>query len=62
LGEAVRRGAVGEHWEGAFPRYVWYKEADTVYEGRLVNREQGWYKGYPLARDEWPTGVEDVYG
>jgi len=62
LGEAMRRGAVGERWEGDFPRYVWYKDADTVYEGRLVNRELGWYKGYPLARDEWPPGLEDIYG
>jgi hypothetical protein len=33
-----------------------YQDGDTVYEGRLVNREQGQYKGYPLGEDEWPIG------
>lgn len=62
LQTAISRGVVGEPWEGEFPRYVWYKDAGTVYEGRLVNREQGSYKGYPLAREEWPPGVEDIFG
>jgi hypothetical protein len=26
-------------------------------EGRLINRELGEYKGYPLERDEWPAEV-----
>jgi hypothetical protein len=58
LRAAIRRGFCGAHWEGRFPRYVWFKEGQTVYEGRLVNREAGWYKGYPLNRDEWPQGIE----
>ena len=33
----------------------------AVFEGRLVNRETGEYKGYPLDRDEWPRGVEETY-
>ena len=44
-------------WEGGFPRDVWYRDGDTVYEGRLVNREIGSYKGYPLDKLEWPDGV-----
>lgn len=59
---AIRRGAVGEPWEGEFPRYVWYKHEHVVFEGRLVNRTLGAYKGYPLAKDEWPHGIEDIYG
>jgi hypothetical protein len=55
---AMRRGAVGGHWEGRFPRYVWYRRDGVVYEGRLVNKEAGWYKGFPLAPDEWPQGME----
>ena len=31
------------------------------YRGRLVNREAGEYKGYPLDRDEWPAGIEEIY-
>lgn len=61
LKEAIRRGVVGGHWEGGFPRYVWFMYEDTVFEGRLVNREAGWYKGYPLNSSEWPAGVEGAY-
>lgn len=61
LREAFRSGAVGAPWEGEFPRYVWYKYGDTVFEGRLVNRGTGEYKGYSLARDEWPAGIEEAY-
>ena len=62
LRTAIRRGAVGAPWEGEFPRYVWYKHEDVVFEGRLVNRVQGAYKGYPLFADEWPNGIEGIYG
>ena len=62
LRSAIRAGATGAPWEGAFPRYVWYKNEDTVYEGRLVNREAGQYKGYSLHRNEWPRGIEEMYG
>lgn len=59
LRAAIRNGTFGGLWEGGFPRYVWYRpDADTLYEARLVNREAGWYKGFPLERDEWPEGVE----
>ena len=61
LREAIRRGAVGSFWEGSFPRYVWYKSDDTVFEARLINRGNGSYKGYPLDREEWPAGIEDKY-
>ncbi len=61
LREAIRSGAVGAPWEGGFPRYVWYKYGATVLEGRLVNRETGEYKGYPLGRDEWPAGIEEAH-
>ena len=61
LRSAIRRGAVGAFWEGGFPRYVWHMEGDTVFEGRLVNKGLGEYKGYPLDRDEWPRGIEDMH-
>lgn len=61
LREALRSGQGGELWEGEFPRYVWFRdeETSTVYEGRLVNRAQGQYKGYALdpERDTIPIGV-----
>ena len=61
LRSAIRRGAVGGPWEGGFPRYVWHREGDVVFEGRLVNRGSGSYKGYPLDEDEWPRGIEEIY-
>ena len=61
LRSAIRRGAAGAPWEGGFPRYVWYKDGDVIYEGRLVNRQTGAYKGYPLDEDEWPPGIEKLY-
>lgn len=56
----MRSGAVGAPWEGDFPRYVWRREGDVVYEARLINREIGEYKGYPLQRDEWPEGLDGL--
>ncbi len=64
LRDGIRRGFTGGLWEGAspgFPRYVWYKDGATVYEGRLVNRDQGQYKGYPLERSEWPSALEESH-
>lgn len=54
LREAIAGGQVGAPWEGDFPRYVWHRKDNTVYEGRLVNSELGQYKGYPLQPAEWP--------
>jgi hypothetical protein len=58
LRRALRQGTVGAPWEGDFPRYVWHREGEVVFEGRLTNREAGEYKGYPLLQDEWPEGLE----
>jgi hypothetical protein len=58
LKKALRRGAVGAPWEGDFPRYVWHRQGEVVYEARLTNRVAGEYKGYPLLQDEWPAGLE----
>ena len=58
---AIRQGAVSAPWEGGFPRYVWYKLGDVVFEGRLVNSGNGSYKGYPISEAEWPRGIEELY-
>jgi hypothetical protein len=57
LREAIAAGHVSAHWENGFPRYVWSRQGGDVYEARLVNRETGQYKGYPLNREEWPDGL-----
>lgn len=58
LQAGIRRGYVGAPWEGDYPRYVWHKVGDVVYEARLINRENGQYKGYPLRPEEYPQGLE----
>lgn len=55
LRAAIRNGHFSEYWpKGHFPQYVWHRDGDTVYEGRLMNGGTGEYKGYPLLRNEWP--------
>ena len=49
------RGAIGEPWEGDFPRYAWVTNENGSFEARLINREQGTYKGYPLEKFERPS-------
>lgn len=58
----IRKGCCSTFGDGEFPKYVWYKDVETVYEARLVNKSTGEYKGYPLSREEWPNGVENYYG
>jgi hypothetical protein len=60
LRNAILQGQVSEYWEREFPRYIWYRDGDTVYEGRLVNCVAGEYKGYPLDPSEWPEGLENA--
>lgn len=56
LRDAILHGHTGD-WQGGFPRYVWHRLGDKVYEARLVNPGNGEYKAYELTRDEWPTGI-----
>jgi hypothetical protein len=57
LRDAIRHGQVSGVWDGEFPKYVWGNVDGQLYEGRLVNREQGQYKGYPLLPVECPKGL-----
>jgi hypothetical protein len=59
LRQAIRRGNIGGLIEGGFPRYVWYRNANRVFEGRLANQVKGEYKGYPIDRDEAPKELQD---
>jgi hypothetical protein len=61
LRTAMNKGVFGVLWEGRFPRYLWYKHESTVYEARLLNREKGEYKGYPLEIEEWPPDIAGRY-
>jgi len=61
LRDAILRRAVSPLWEGEFPRYVWFKTGSVAYQGRLVNSGAGEYKGWPIPRSEWPTGLDAIY-
>ncbi|WP_250284641.1 MULTISPECIES: hypothetical protein [unclassified Frankia] len=54
LYDAVRAGNVSAHVEGDFPRYVWTRVGERVYEARLCNSGSGEYKGYPILPAEAP--------
>jgi hypothetical protein len=54
LRDAIRQRQCSSFWEGEFPKYVWVRQEDLVYEGRLINQGQGNYKGYPLDPSEFP--------
>ena len=47
LREAIQTGQVGA-WDGKFPRYVWMRRDDVVYEARQGSPGSGLYHGYPL--------------
>lgn len=57
LRKAILAGHVGGYMEGAFPRYVWYRDADSFFEGRLTNYVLGEYHGYPVGQDEFPAAL-----
>jgi len=62
VAQAIRKKAVSGNFRGDYPSVIWYKAADgTVYEGRITNRVQGIYHGYPISEDEWPQNIEDYY-
>jgi hypothetical protein len=54
LREAIRRACIGNQFEGEFPRHVWGWYDDRLYEARLINRQNGWYKAWPIEEAEHP--------
>lgn len=54
LREAIRRRCVGAMFEGDFPRYVWGWLDRRLYQARLINSTQGWYKAWPIEDVERP--------
>lgn len=56
LKEAVRAGQTGV-WERGYPRYVWYRRDETLYEARQGSPGSGEYHGYPLLPSEEVRGL-----
>lgn len=57
LRDAVRSGRVGA-WDGGYPRYVWHRERDVVFEARQGSPGSGEYHGYPLDPMQQVQGLE----
>ena len=55
---AVASGNVGRFDEFGYPRLVWYRKGNTVYEARTGSKGSGEYHGYPLRRDEHVMGLQ----
>jgi len=55
LRKAISEGSAGGLVEGGFPRYVWYRDGERFFEGRLTNQALGQYKGYPIEVEEVPV-------
>ena len=60
LREGIRRRCTSAIFDGDFPKYVWGWLDGQLYEARLVNRQQGTYKGYPLEEVETPKDEEGL--
>jgi len=58
LRQAIGEGSIGGLTEGGFPCYVWYRDGDRMFEGRLTNHVKGDYKGYPINWDEFPEELQ----
>lgn len=58
LRTAIRRRCVSEQFEGVFPRYAWAWLDGRPYIARLINREAGSYKGWPIQESELPVDRE----
>ena len=57
LRDAVRSGRVGT-WDAGYPRYVWHREGDIVFEARQGAPGSGEYHGYPLEPTQKVQGLE----
>ena len=58
LRTAIEEGRVSEAWSSAgFPRYVWVERDERFYEARLVNPDQGTYKGWEINSAELPRAL-----
>ena len=56
LRKSVQAGNTGV-WERGYPRYVWYRHGETLYEARQGSPGSGEYHGYPLLPSENVRGL-----
>jgi len=58
LRDGIRNGRVSEAWEDGFPRHVWHRDGDVVYEARHTRGPYGTYHAYPLEESQFPEGLK----
>jgi hypothetical protein len=56
LREAIRSGWTGV-WDKGFPRYVWRRVGDVIFEARQGSPGSGQYHGYPLYPEQDVRGL-----
>ena len=56
LRSSILNGYIGA-WEGGYPKYVWYRDGQTVCEARQGPPGSGEYHGYPLQPQEVVRGL-----
>jgi hypothetical protein len=56
LREGIRAGRFGA-WEGGYPRYVWHRQGDVVFEAKQGSPGSGEYHGYPLRPEQRVIGL-----
>lgn len=56
LKDAIRAGQVGA-WDRGFPRHVWHREDEMVFEARQGAPGSGEYHGYPLTLRQRVRGL-----
>ncbi len=54
---AIRNERVSEAWEDGFPRYVWHRDGETIYEARHTRGPHGTYHAYPIEAADAPRGL-----
>lgn len=57
LRDAIRAGRTGA-WEGGYPRYVWHREGNVVFQAQQGSPGSGVYHGYPLEPWQQVRGLE----
>lgn len=57
LRDAIRNGAVCEVWEDGFPRHVWHRDGDVLYEARHTRGPIGSFHAYPIESLQAPKGL-----
>ncbi|SRR5258708_1073344 len=57
LRAAMQRGSVSEAWEDGFPRYVWHRDGNILYEARHIRGPLGSFYAYPIENFQAPRGL-----